>query len=125
MGYDNGLQVRIFGTKGGIEWRVEDPNYLKVAILGKPKTILSRGRDTFYPRAQSLSRVPSGHPEGYFEAMANIYKTYIGALLKQKAGQPLTEDDLDFPNAENGLEGVKFIGKCVESSAKNSAWIQF
>jgi predicted dehydrogenase len=125
MGYDNGLQVRIFGTKGGIEWRVEDPNYLKVAILGKPKAVLSRGRDPFYPRAQSLSRIPSGHPEGYFEAMANIYKTYIGALLKVKAGQPLTEDDLDFPNAENGLEGVKFIGKCVESSAKNSAWVSF
>jgi predicted dehydrogenase len=125
MGYDNGLKFRVFGTKGSLEWRVEDPNYLRVALLGKPIVTLSRGRDGFYPRAQSLSRIPSGHPEGYFEAMANIYKTYIGALLKQKAGEVLSEDDLDFPNAENGLEGVKFIGKCVESSRKGAVWINF
>ena len=125
LGYDNGLEFRIFGTKGAIEWRIEDPNYLKITLLGKPKMVISRGRDGLYPRAQSLSRVPAGHPEGYFEAMANIYKTYIGALLKQKAGQPLSEDDLDFPNAENGLDGVKFIGKCVESSQKGAVWINF
>ncbi|MDR1144248.1 MAG: Gfo/Idh/MocA family oxidoreductase [Spirochaetaceae bacterium] len=125
MGYDNGLQFRIFGTKGAIEWRVEDPNYLKVSLLGKPRAVLSRGRDAFYPRAQSLSRIPSGHPEGYFEAMANIYKTYTGALLKQKAGQALTEEDLDFPDVENGAEGVKFIGKCVESSQKGAVWVDF
>jgi predicted dehydrogenase len=125
MGYDNGLQFRVFGAKGGIEWRVEDPNYLKVSLLGKPRVVLSRGRDGFYPRAQSLSRIPSGHPEGYFEAMANIYKTYIGALLKQKAGQALTEDDLDFPDVENGVDGVKFIGKCVESSQKGAVWVDF
>jgi predicted dehydrogenase len=125
MGYDNGLKFRIFGTKGSLEWRVEDPNYLKVSLLGKPVCTLSRGRDGLYPRAQSLSRVPSGHPEGYFEALANIYKTYAGALLKQKAGEPLSEDDLDFPNAENGLDGVKFIGKCVESSQKGAVWINF
>ena len=125
LGNDNGLQFRVFGTKGGLEWRVEDPNYLKVSLLGKPRAVLSRGRDGFYPRAQSLSRIPSGHPEGYFEAMANIYKTYAGALLKQKAGEALTEDDLDFPNAENGFDGVQFIGKCVESSQKGAVWVNF
>jgi predicted dehydrogenase len=125
MGYDNALQFRIFGTKGGIEWRVEDPNYLKVSLLGKPRAVLSRGRDVFYPHAQSYSRIPSGHPEGYFEALGNIYKTYISALVKQKAGLPLTEADLDFPNAENGLDGVKFIGKCVESSEKGAVWVTF
>jgi predicted dehydrogenase len=125
MGYDNALQFRIFGTKGAIEWRVEDPNYLKVSLLGKPRAVLSRGRDALYPQAQSYSRIPSGHPEGYFEALGNIYKTYIGALGKQKAGQPLTDADLDFPNAENGLEGVRFIGKCVESSEKGAVWVDF
>jgi predicted dehydrogenase len=125
LGYDNGLKFRIFGTKGALEWRVEDPNYLRVSLLGKPIYTLSRGRDVLYPRAQSLSRVPSGHPEGYFEALANIYKTYAGALIKQKAGEPLSEDDLDFPNAENGFDGVKFIGKCVESSQKGAVWVNF
>jgi predicted dehydrogenase len=123
MGYDNALQFRIFGTKGGIEWQVENPNYLKVSLLGQPRGVLSRGRDAFYPRAQSVSRIPSGHPEGYFEAMGNLYSTYIGALAKQKAGEPLTEVDLDFPNAENGIEGVKFINKCVESSEKGAVWV--
>jgi predicted dehydrogenase len=124
MGYDNALQFRVFGTKGCLEWRVEDPNYLKVSLLGKPRVTLSRGRDPLYPHAQSYSRIPSGHPEGYFEALGNIYKTYINALIKQKAGQPLTEADLDFPNAENGLEGVQFIGKCVESSEKGAVWVE-
>ncbi|MDR0448154.1 MAG: Gfo/Idh/MocA family oxidoreductase [Treponema sp.] len=125
LGNDNGLEFRIFGTKGAIEWRIEDPNYLKVTLLGKSKVILSRGRDSFYPHAQSFSRIPAGHPEGYFEAMANIYKTYINALIKQKDGQSLVEDDLDFPNAEDGLLGVKYIGKCVESSGKGAVWVDF
>jgi predicted dehydrogenase len=125
LGYDNGLEFRIFGTKGSLEWRIEDPHYLKVNLLGKPKTVLSRGRDELYPRAQSLSRIPAGHPEGYFEAMGNIYKTYIGAVIKQKAGEALSEDDLDFPNAENGIDGVQYIGKCVESSQKGAVWVNF
>ncbi|MDR1506178.1 MAG: Gfo/Idh/MocA family oxidoreductase [Treponema sp.] len=125
MGNDNGLKFRVFGTKGGIEWRVEDPNYLRISLLGKPITTLSRGRDVFYPRAQSLSRIPSGHPEGYFEAMGNIYKTFAGALLKTKAGESLAEDDLDFPNIEDGINGVTFIGKCVESSQKGAVWVNF
>jgi predicted dehydrogenase len=124
-GYDNGLRIRIFGTKGSIEFREEESNYLKVSIFGKPGALLSRGRDPFYPHAQSFSRIPSGHPEGYFEALANIYKTYIKALIKQKAGQALSAGDLDFPNAEDGLEGVRFIGKCVESSNKGAVWVQY
>ncbi|MDR1251511.1 MAG: Gfo/Idh/MocA family oxidoreductase [Treponema sp.] len=124
-GYDNGLRVRIFGTKGSIEFREEESNYLKVSIFGKPGTLLSRGRDPFVPHAQSYSRIPSGHPEGYFEAMANIYKTYIKALIKQKEGKALTAEDLDFPNAEDGLAGVRFIGKCVESSGKGAVWVNY
>jgi predicted dehydrogenase len=124
-GYDNGLRVRIFGTKGSIEFREEECNYLKLSIFGKPTTVLSRGRDPFHPHAQSFSRIPSGHPEGYFEAMANIYKTYIGALAKQKEGKALDENDLDFPNAEDGLEGVRFIGKCVESSRLGAVWVNY
>ena len=124
-GYDNAMKIRIFGDKGAIEFDEEDCNYLKVSIFGKPNTILSRGRDPFFPHAQSYSRIPSGHPEGYFESMANLYKTYIGALIKQKEGKTLSQDDLDFPNAEAGLDGVRFIGKCVESSDKGAVWVNF
>ncbi|MDR0472199.1 MAG: Gfo/Idh/MocA family oxidoreductase [Treponema sp.] len=124
-GYDNAMKVRVFGDKGSVEFSEEDCNYLKVSVFGKPTTVLSRGRDAFSPHAQSFSRIPSGHPEGYFEAMANLYKTYINALVKQKEGKALTEEDLDFPNAEAGLDGVKFIGKCVESSDKGAVWVNF
>ncbi|MDR0877338.1 MAG: Gfo/Idh/MocA family oxidoreductase [Treponema sp.] len=124
-GYDNALRVRIFGTKGSIEFQEEESNYVKVSYFGKPATVLSRGRDPFVPHAQSFNRIPSGHPEGYFEAMGNIYKTYIKALAKQKEGKPLTEEDLDFPNVEAGLDGVRFIGKCVESSDKGAVWVNF
>jgi len=125
IGHDNGFRVRIYGTKGSLEWLQENPNYARVSYLGKPKEILSRGRDKMYPRAQSLSRIPSGHPEGYFEAFANIYSTFITALNKKKVGKSLSKDDLDYPGVNEGIQGVKFIEKCVESSKKGAAWIEF
>jgi len=93
--------------------------------MGEPNEVLSRGKDAFYPHAQSYSRIPSGHPEGYFEALGNIYKTYINALNKQREGKPLSAEDLDFPNAEAGLDGVRFVGKCVESSSKGAVWVDY
>jgi predicted dehydrogenase len=123
VGYDNALRVRIFGSKGSVQWSQENPNYLTVSRLGKPTEVLSRGRDTLYPHAQGYSRIPSGHPEGYFEAFANIYRTFTSALAKKKSGQPLAESQLDFPNADDGISGVRFIGKCVESSQKGAVWV--
>jgi predicted dehydrogenase len=125
VGHDNGFRVRIYGTKASLEWVEEDPNYLKVAFIDKPTVRLSRGRDKMYPRAQALSRIPSGHPEGYFECFANIYSTFLTALNKKLAGEPLTKDDLDYPNIQEGVRGVKFIEKCVESSEKGAAWVNF
>ncbi|MBD3305102.1 gfo/Idh/MocA family oxidoreductase [candidate division KSB3 bacterium] len=125
VGLDNALRIRVYGTKGGIEWFQEDPNYLKVAYLEKPTEILSRGRDRLYARPQSLVRVPSGLPEGYYEAFANIYLTFINALIKRKAGEPLTEADQDFPGITDGINGVKFIEKCVESSQQGATWVDF
>jgi len=125
IGYANALSVRIFGSKGTIEWVQEQPDHLKIVRLGKPAEYWSRGRDTFYPHAQSYSRVPGGHPEGYFEALGNIYKTYTGALLKIKAGKTPDEADLDFPDAEMGIDGVKFINRCVESSGKGAVWVKY
>jgi predicted dehydrogenase len=125
VGYDNGLRVRVFGTKGAVQWAQENPNYLTVSKLGEPTQTLSRGRDALYPHAQGYSRIPSGHPEGYFEAFANIYKTFATALSKKKAGGVLTAEELDFPGIEDGISGVRFIGRCVESSKKGAAWVEF
>jgi predicted dehydrogenase len=124
LGHDNALRLRIYGTKGAAEWFEEAPNNARVSFLDRPTANLSRGRDPMSPRAQALSRLPSGHPEGYFEAFANVYSTFIGALAKKLHGEPLMDDDLDFPDAEDGVRGVRFIEKCVESSAKGAVWVQ-
>ncbi len=123
VGNDNGLRVRIFGSKASIEWAQENPNYLKISYLEKPTEIISRGRDALYPGADAYSRIPSGHPEGYFEAFANIYKAFISFIMKKRNGSEILPEDLDFPKAAEGEQGVTFIEKCVESSEKNSAWI--
>jgi len=125
VGHDNDLRVRIYGTKGAIEWVQENPNYLTVSHLDKPGEVLSRGRDKLYPAAAKFSRIPAGHPEGYLEAFANIYCSFCDALAKKKAGLSLTKDDLEFPSLEAGSAGVKFVEKCVESSKKGAVWVDF
>jgi len=122
-GHDNALRLRIYGTKGAVEWSQETPNTARVSFLDRPTGTISRGRDPMSSRAQSLSRLPSGHPEGYFEGFANIYSTFITALGKKLHDEPLAGDDLDFPNVDDGLRGVRYIEKCVESSAKGSVWV--
>lgn len=122
-GNDNGLRIRIFGSKGSIEWAQEDPNYFTLSYLNKPSQRISRGRDALSPIAQSFSRVPAGHPEGYFEAFANIYKTFTTYLRKVKTGEPIHDQDRDFPTAADGAAGVRFIEKCVQSSKADSAWV--
>ncbi len=123
VGSDNGLRLRIFGSTGAIDWSQENPNYFTLSRLGQPAQRWSRGRDGFHPRAQAYSRIPSGHPEGYFEAFANLYKTFILALAKIGAGGAPSEAELDFPTVEAGIDGVAFIDKCVESSQAGTRWV--
>jgi predicted dehydrogenase len=125
VGWDNALSVRIFGDKGSIEFHQENPNYLKIAYLDRPTVWISRGRDALSARAASVSRIPAGHPEGYYEAFANIYVSFIDAVCKKKTGEKVTDEDLDFPNAEDGVQGVRFISKCVESAQKGAVWVDF
>jgi predicted dehydrogenase len=125
IGHDNGFRVRIYGAKASLEWKQEDPNYCHVAYVDKPTIRLSRGRDRMYPAAAKWSHLPSGHPEGYFECFANIYSAFLEALNKKKAGHALGEEDLAFPGADDGIRGVKFIEKCVESSKRGAVWVKF
>ena len=122
-GHDNALRLRIYGTKGAVEWFQETPNTARVSFLDRPSGTISRGRDPMSPRAQSLSRLPSGHPEGYFECFANVYSTFITALGKKLRGEALSGDDLDFPGVDDGVRGVRFIQKCVASSAQGAIWL--
>jgi len=121
VGNDNALKIRVYGTKGSLEWEQEFPNVLRFTKAGEPAQTLNRGHGYLYPDA--ASRLPSGHSEGYHEAFANIYSKYADALLKLNAGQALDAADLDFPGVDEGIEGVKFIHACVESSKRDSAWV--
>lgn len=125
VGRDNGLRIRVYGEKGAIEFHQEDPNHLVYVTLDAPLQILSRGRDDMGERGDSLVRVPAGHPEGYFEAFANIYKTFTDALRKTLNGEKLTDADRDFPSVDDGIQGVRFVTRVVESSQKQSAWVKF
>lgn len=122
-GNDNALRFRIVGSQGAIEWDQEMPNSMTLARFDSPKSVISRGRDELYPIAQSFSRIPAGHPEGTFEAFSNIYKAFAQAIKKQKAGESLAVVDAEYPTAEAGLDGVRFVEKCLESARGGSVWV--
>ena len=122
-GQENGLRLRIFGTKGGIEWEQENPNYLWVAPLGQPKYRLTRGGPGSGEAAARLTRIPSGHPEGYLEGFANIYAEAARAIIARRDGTTL-DSAVIFPGLKEGLEGVAFVDACVRSSKRNGAWVR-
>jgi predicted dehydrogenase len=124
-GHENGLRVRIYGSKGSLEWIQETPNSLKICMFEKPVQIYTRGQGYVSEKSRTLTRLPCGHPEAYYEAFANLYSKFADALIKRSRGEELTEDDLWFTDVEDGLNGVRFINKCVESNAKGSIWVSF
>ena len=120
-GQENGLRLRVFGTKAGIEWEQENPNYLWVGPLGQPKYRLTRGGPGSGEAAGRVTRIPSGHPEGYLEGFANIYAEAARAIIARRDGTPL-DAAVVFPGLKEGLEGVAFVDACVRSSKRNGAW---
>ncbi|MGM0420864.1 MAG: Gfo/Idh/MocA family protein [Bacillota bacterium] len=125
IGHDNGLKIRVYGSKGSLEWEQENPNYLKFTRLNQAPRILSRGHEYLGETAQANTRVPAGHPEGYIEAFANIYSNFAAAVQAKKEQGSIDPAEFDYPKLEEGLRGVKFVKKCVESSRKDSKWMDF
>ena len=121
-GNENGLKLRVYGTKGGLEWVQADPNYLWYTPFGQPKQLITRGGAGAGPAAARVTRVPPGHPEGYLEGFANIYAEAARAIraARRKSGKPAK--DVIFPTVQDGVEGVAFVEACVKSSKKNAAW---
>ena len=120
-GQENGLRLRIYGTKAGIEWEQENPNYLWVTPFGAPRYRLTRGGAGTGEAAARVSRIPPGHPEGYLEGFANIYAEAACAITARRDGSDL-DAAVTFPGLKEGLEGVAFVDACVRSSKRNSAW---
>lgn len=122
-GNENGLKLRIYGTKGGLSWEQENPNRLLHTPLGKPPRILTRGGPGLGPEAERMTRVPPGHPEGYLEGFANIYSEAAAAIVAFRSGQT-PDKAVHFPTVKDGVEGVAFIVACVRSSEAESAWTE-
>ena len=122
-GNENGLTLRVYGDRGGLEWHQEDPNRLWFTPFGEPKRLITRNGAGAGPAAARVSRIPSGHPEGYLEGFANVYAEAARAIRARQAGEPLAEDVV-FPTVEDGLEGMRFIDACVRSSARNGSFVK-
>ncbi|MEO3384912.1 Gfo/Idh/MocA family oxidoreductase [Mesorhizobium sp. CAU 1741] len=120
-GNENALRLRVYGTKGGLEWEQEQPNHLWYTPFGEPKRLITRGGAGAGAAAARVSRIPGGHPEGYLEGFATIYCEAARAIRALREGTTLPDDAI-FPTVHDGVEGVAFIEACVRSSNENGAW---
>jgi predicted dehydrogenase len=122
-GEENNIKVRVFGEKGGIEWKQEDANTLLVKWLDKPAEIWRAGTGYNTTFAQHNSRTPAGHPEGYLEAFANLYKNFALCVDAKNKNQEPKAEWLDFPTMNEGVRGMQFIEKVIESGKSEHKWI--
>ncbi len=119
VGEENALNIRIYGELGGLEWHQQEPNTLLAKYNNKTTEVYRTGVGELTPEAQAHTRLPAGHPEGYLEAFANIYRNFAMTI----ANKQLLENH-DFPTIQDGIRGMKLIEKVVESGQKNSAWLE-
>ncbi|MCZ2722751.1 Gfo/Idh/MocA family oxidoreductase [Marinomonas sp. 15G1-11] len=122
-GADHGLYLRVYGSKGGLEWHQEQPNQLLVRSLDQPNKVLQKGGVGLHKAANRVSRIAIGHPEGYREAFANLYTDLAEVIIAQKTNTK--EDPLAryFPSIEEGAEGIKFVQAAVTSNEHNGRWV--
>lgn len=121
-GNENGLRLRVYGTKGGVEWAQEDPNRLWFTPFGEQKRLITRGGAGVGNAATRVTRIPAGHPEGYLEAFATIYTEAAHAIQARRDNTRL-DTAVIYPTVDDGVKGVAFIDACVRSSNKNGGWV--
>ncbi|MBT3700194.1 MAG: Gfo/Idh/MocA family oxidoreductase [Alphaproteobacteria bacterium] len=122
-GNENGLALRIYGEKGGLEWKQEHPNHLHWSPFGEAPRTITRGGHGSSEIAGRVTRTPGGHPEGYLEGFANVYSDVAEAITARLEGRDPDPQAMDFPTVMDGVRGVKFIEAAVESSAKGGSWV--
>ena len=124
-GRENDLSIEIDGTLGAIQWRQEEPNQLVVRANGQPLKIYTRDPNAPFMNEAGASacRLPSGHPEAFFEAFANVYRSAFDTMIDRAMDREYERRDTVFPNVHDGVEGMYFIQQCVASSAENGAWL--
>lgn len=124
-GRENDVEIEIDGTKGSLKWRQENPNEMIVRENGKPHQIYTRDPNASFmnPSGAAACRLPSGHPEAFFEAFANVYVGAFDAMCKRAAGESFERRNTVYPNVYDGVEGMYFIQQCVQSSQQDAAWL--
>lgn len=124
-GEENALKIRVYGEHGGLEWAQMEPNSLIVKWLDKPMQILRAGSNGFlHPEALFNTRTPTGHPEGYLEAFANLYRNFALALMARLDGITAPAE-VDFPSVDDGIRGMTFIDTVVKSGQSSEKWTTF
>jgi predicted dehydrogenase len=123
-GEENSLSIRVYGEKGGLEWHQMEPNTLELKWLDKSKEILRTGVGALSESAMAHTRIPAGHPEGYLEAFANIYRNFAKCVQARIEGREVDEVYKDFPDVNDGIRGMEFIYKVIESGNSDQKWIK-
>ncbi len=122
VGNENYLRLRLYGEKAGLEWQQEDPNYLYFTPFGKPTQRITRGSPIAGDAAKYATRVPSGHPEGYLEAFAQLYRDMAEQITARLEGRAPDPQSLSLPGVADGVKGLRFIDAVIASSKNGSAW---
>jgi predicted dehydrogenase len=126
IGEENGLNIRVYGTKGGLKWVQAEPNRLFLYHPDRPMEVLTPGGNNSHLSASALAncRLPAGHPEAFLEAFANLYRNYADALAARLAGKKPKPEHLDFPTIADGVRGMAFIETVVKSSQSKTKWLK-
>lgn len=124
-GRENDIFIEIDGTKGALQWRQEDPNYMTLRVNGKPHQTYFRDPNAPFANSghKAACRIPAGHPEGYLEAFGNVYRNAFDDMVLRATGKKFDSDNSIYPNVRDGVEGMYFITQCVASSRQNGAWL--
>ena len=123
-GEENNLNIRVYGEKGGLEWRQMEPNTLIAKWLDQPVQIFRTGGNGTCAEAQAHTRIPAGHPEGYLEAFANIYRNFAKCVKARLEGKEPDAVYMDFPTVHDGVRGMQFIEKVIESGRSSQKWVK-
>lgn len=124
-GDENNLNIRVYGTKGGLEWHQENPNELVFKKADAPPVTFRRGNNYLAAPTQDASRTPFAHPEGFIEAFANIYRAAATAIADAVSGRKAPKNGYDFPTVDDGIAGMAFIETVVKSSERGAKWLKF
>jgi len=122
VGHENGLRIRVYGEQASLEWFQEQPNQLRYSVLGETPRVITRGCSAAGDSANAVTRIPGGHPEGFLEAFANLYRDFADQIQARKNQQATPDNANLVPTVTDGLKGVEFVEKAVASSANGGIW---